>query len=56
MANDFMRLVAFFTAVIAVLFAGWSYRLGQPAPALLFMTGAVALTIVTTLLVQRRAI
>ena len=33
----------------AVLFAGWSYRLGQSAPALLFMTGAVALTIVVYL-------
>ena len=56
MPNDFMRLTAFFTVVIALLYAGWSFHEGDIATTVYFMVASVALTIVTNLSVRNKLI
>jgi hypothetical protein len=56
MPNETMRLTAFFTVALALLYAGWSYQQGELAVSFLFMLAAIALTVVTGLTVRRQFI
>jgi len=56
MPNEIMRLTAFFTVALALLYAGWSYQQGELIVSLCFMLAAIALTVVTRLTVRRQII
>jgi uncharacterized membrane protein len=56
MPNETMRLTAFLTVALALLYAGWSYQQGEPVISACFMLAAIALTVVTSLTVRRQII
>jgi hypothetical protein len=56
MPNETMRLTAFFTVALALLYAGWSYQQNELVVSVCFMLAAIALTVVTRLTVRRQII
>jgi hypothetical protein len=56
MPNKTMRLAAFLVVAAALLYSGVSFHEGRPIPTILFMSAAVALTVVTRITVRKKLI